>query len=120
MHLLWTSGRAFRRSLAARSPGTATALRARLQSLTRRRAIVTPKHRCLVMPIAYPSPRRWSLHSARGLFRLSFPPCFMGGKTGRFALSGCREYAAFRVDPPAPVPPAGGSEEELRRRVSPV
>ena len=56
----------------------------------------------LFIRAAHPSPDGGSLRSRRCLFRLSFAPCLMGGKTGRFALSGGREYAAFRVRPPPP------------------
>jgi hypothetical protein len=52
-------------------------------------------------PVADPSPVGGSLRSRRFLFRLSFAPCLMGGKTGQCALGGGREYAAFLLRPPS-------------------
>ena len=69
----------------------------------------------LFIRAAHPSPACGSLCSRRCLFRLSFAPCLMGGKTGRFALSGGRDYAAFRV---SPLPSPDGGNGRKRREGS--
>jgi hypothetical protein len=68
------------------------------------------------IPIADPSPVGRSLRSRRCLFRLSFAPCLMGGKTGRFALSGGREKAALRVSPPSV--PGGDTGEKGEKGIA--
>jgi hypothetical protein len=68
------------------------------------------------MPIADPSPDGGSLRSRRASFRLiSAPRILWVGRNGRFVLSGCREYVAFRVFPP---PPPVGERGKKERRVS--
>jgi hypothetical protein len=51
----------------------------------------------------------------RVLFRPFLPPeNTVGGRNGRFALSGGRDYAAFRVNPPPP--PQSGERGKRRER----
>ena len=70
----------------------------------------------LFIRFANPSPDGRSLRSRRCLFQFAFAPCLMGGKTGRFALSRGREYAAFRDGPPSV--PVGDTGEKGKKGIA--